>query len=152
VSDVSVRIKWPDNVAATDAVVRAAIPDLAQAVYDATEPRVPVGATGALKKGLGIRIRKGGLEAAVGVFGARHAHLVMRGTKAHAIPGAKHRRKKALVIARGESMVIRHSAEHPGARKNPFLQEGLRASEPRLNQLLQQHGEGYLAEAVKHGG
>ena len=144
-SPVFFTLDFPDAEKVSRAVIIEAMPDMAQVVYEETLPRVPVGATGKLKAGLGIRIRKGGTEGHIGVFGARHAHLVMRGTPPHVI---KARNARALRFSSGGVFVMRGSVQHPGARKQPFLEEGLKASKEAMMAALRQHMEDYLRRAV----
>ncbi len=78
---------------------------------------------------------------------ARHAYLVHEGSKPHRIAPRENGRRRAggearraLAIPTAGGVVLRRSAEHPGARGQPYLTEALEASRARLGEILSTAG------------
>jgi hypothetical protein len=83
-----------------------------------------------LKASIRTQVTNGGLEAAVAAV-SRHAHLVIKGTKAHRIP----RRGKHPLSINGQP-VGRDAVSHPGTQPNDFLTRAAEMSRDEIAAAL----------------
>lgn len=150
-------LDFADAEGVSQGMLRAALPEMAETVRSLAQQKAPVGATKRLSQNISIKIRKAGLEAHIGAFGVRYAHLVLKGTKAHRIDARDKRteggRKHVMQIPTAGGFAYRATVMHPGTAPNNFLTAALEESRPEIEAILRAQGEQYLSEAVRrtHG-
>ena len=133
---VEQKVTFADTDAFADGVRKELMERVTRVVYERTLPLVPVG-TGPHKRGQDQRRLKDRMEMRVGTGGgygvvkanAPHAHLVVKGTKAHVI---RRKQSKALAFTAGGRAEYATVIQHPGSKANDFLTAGLKASADAL--------------------
>ena len=143
--DTQFQVDLPNAAAVSRETLRALMPQMVELVKDKALANTPVGKTRNLVKSIFGRVEQGGMQGAIGAR-APHAHLVHEGTAAHTTP---RKNARALAIPSGGHVVYRGSAEHPGARANPWLKESLENSSDALAGMLRHAGEAALDEAIR---
>ena len=119
-----------------------------QLLEDEAKRRVPV-RSGKLQKSIKGFVYSSGNKAYVRA-GAKHAHLVEYGTHPHEILAGKLRKRgkarRALTLPGG---ILRASAEHPGARAQPYLHPALDENLDRVEAILEKHGRDLVVRIAR---
>lgn len=135
--------KFPDLGEIPESLVRRAMPDIVRAVEEEARRQAPR-RSGQLREKIHGVVLPGGLTGAVQAT-SRHAHLVHDGTAAHAITAAP---KGHLSIPSGGHLYVRQSADHPGAKANPFLDRAADESQSEVEGLLKAAADAELEGLV----
>lgn len=129
------RIEWEDPTRISASVVRAVMTAATDVVRDEAERGAPR-RTGGLASKIISKVERTRDSYAGSVRArARHAYIVHEGTAKHPI-GVRSRGVRALAIPTAGGVVLRRSAEHPGARGQPFLTDALEASRARIGEII----------------
>lgn len=140
-SQAEARIEWEDPERISASVVRAVMTAAVDVVAQEARRRVPR-KTGGLAEHIVTRVERTRDSYAGSVRAqARHAYLVHEGSAPHRIEPRARRRKggaaaRALAIPTGAGVVLRRSAEHPGAQGQPYLTDALEASRAQIAAMI----------------
>lgn len=145
---IEAQVQLPQSDAVSAAAAKAAMPHIVRVVAEEAARRAPVGRTKRLKDSIEGKVDQGGRRGVVAAT-APHAHLVHEGTKAHATALKRRSKARALAIPVRGRLVFRHSAEHPGSKRQPFLTEAVTHSRGQIERVLRQHGEQIIERATR---
>lgn len=135
-------IDLPDPATVAADLVRELMPELTKIVAEDAKVRAPK-KSGKLANSIEDRLEDGGMKGAVAAK-APHAHLVHEGTHAHMTTTSK----RALVIPTAAGVLLRRSASHPGAKKQPFLTDALEGNAAAIAEAFRTKGESILQKAI----
>ena len=133
------KINFPDLDRFSGEIKHELMRRVTHIVYERVREAAPVGRTRNLRDSIEERVGSGG---GYGVVKAKayHAHLVIRGTKAHVIRPKE--RGGALTVGQDLTRVV----EHPGSKANDFMAKGLAAAGGAVAQAV---AEGDIMVKVK---
>ncbi len=135
-------VTWPSNASLTRKLRAEAMQQAVEVVEGKAGELVPK-RTGKLAGSLYGKVERGGEQGVVGAK-APHGHLVHEGTKAHSLHP---RRREVMRIPSGGQALFRKSAQHPGAKGQPFLTDALEQSRGEIERILANRDD-LLKEAI----